>query len=111
MTNIYTNCDAVSNAGALFSPQILHRPGNILIQLFCCMHGPVRVPQQFPGEENSIRLPAFNYLFGLQRIGDQADCTGGNAVAGANLFGKGDLKTRDLRLNNENDLTLCMSLN
>ena len=60
---------------------VLSRPNGLApTQIIIGMQRPVRVTQQFTGQEDDVGLAGTQDVFGLSRLGDHADGAGG-AVA------------------------------
>ena len=74
--------------------QILHWPGGGFSQTRSGMNGPVRVPQEFAGEQHEVCLTGADNVVGLCGVGDKADGSGENSGFAADAFREGRLITR-----------------
>ena len=83
------------------SPEILNRPRNWLPQLTGCPQWPIRISQEFAGDDDCIRLSGNDDVLGLNRRRDHADRAGQNVGFPADL-------SRKLRLITRPDRNLCM---
>jgi hypothetical protein len=58
------------------SPEILDRPRNWLPELMGCPQGPIRISQEFAGDDDCVRLSGTDDVLSLNRRCDHSDCTG-----------------------------------
>ena len=65
---------------AMGSPLVLRRPDSLVpAQIIIGMQRPIRITQQFPGEEDDVGLTGTQNMLGLGRFGDHSYSASGNA--------------------------------
>jgi hypothetical protein len=74
-------------------PFILHRPRDIRPERPGGVKRPMRVAQEFPGDEDRVGKTGGDNLLGLGRVGNEADGAGGDADLSADGSGKRCLVT------------------